>query len=171
MPDASNALEGVKLISDWAKWLITVETAAIGIIGAYLKGNVVRLPPLVKSFLTVAVGSFVVSIAAAALLLLSLPEIVQRLDGGINIWLTSNSIIGRRSEAWFTICTLWTTFTELAAGNKNQYDTVAVESSLANQQLPDDDVSQNSLNATTSSDSTHRRCVSLPDIRELQTKC
>jgi hypothetical protein len=93
--DTSNALEGIKLISDWAKWLITVETAAIGVIGAYLKGNTTKLPQLVKLFSTIAVGSFVISIAAAALLLLSLPEIVQRLDGGINIWLTSDSIIGR----------------------------------------------------------------------------
>lgn len=95
MADTSNALEGVKLISDWAKWLITVEMAAIGVIGAYLKGNTTKLPQLVKLFSTIAVGSFVISIAAAALLLLSLPEIVQQLDGGINIWLTSDSVIGR----------------------------------------------------------------------------
>jgi hypothetical protein len=93
--DTSNAMEGLKLISDWAKWLITVETAAIGVIGAYLKGNTTVLPNLVKVVSTIAIGSFVVSIATAALLLLSLPEIAQQLDGHINIWLTSDSIIGR----------------------------------------------------------------------------
>jgi hypothetical protein len=93
--DTSNAMEGLKLISDWAKWLITVETAAIGLIGVYLKGNTVALPRLVKVLSTVSIGSFVISIAAAALLLLSLPEIAQRLDGTTNIWLTSDSIIGR----------------------------------------------------------------------------
>lgn len=95
MPDTSNAMEGLKLISDWAKWLITVETAAIGVIGAYLKGNTEALPRTVKILSTLAVSSFVVSIAAAALLLLSLPEIAQGLDGNLNIWLTSDSIIGR----------------------------------------------------------------------------
>ena len=87
MGGASSALEGLKLIADWAKWLITVETAAIAVIGAYLKGNPVILPRLVKLVATVAVGSFVISMAAAALLLLSLPEIAQRLDGTTNIWL------------------------------------------------------------------------------------
>ena len=39
---------------------------------------------------------FVLSIAAAAFLLLSLPEIAQKLreDANINIWLTSDSVIG-----------------------------------------------------------------------------
>jgi hypothetical protein len=36
----------------------------------------------------------VFSIATAVLLLLSLPEIAQRLDGSVDIWLTSDSIIG-----------------------------------------------------------------------------
>jgi len=88
-------MEALKLISDWAKWLITVETAAIAIIGAYLKGNSAVLPRFVKLLSTVSIGSFVLSIAAAALLLLSLPEIAQRLDGSVNVWLTSDSIIGR----------------------------------------------------------------------------
>jgi hypothetical protein len=95
MADTSNAMEGLKLISDWAKWLITVETAAIGIIGAYLKGNTAVLPRFVKVASSVAIGSFVISIATAALLLLSLPEIAPGLNGEVNIWLTSDSIIGR----------------------------------------------------------------------------
>jgi hypothetical protein len=95
MADTSNAMDALKLISDWAKWLITVETAAIGLIGAYLKDNPAVLPKTVKLISTIAVGSFVVSIAAAALLLLSLPEIAQQLDANTNIWLTSDSIIGR----------------------------------------------------------------------------
>jgi hypothetical protein len=95
MEDKSSALEGLKLIADWAKWLITVETAAIAVIGAYLKANPILLPKTVKLVSTAAVCSFVISMAAAALLLLSLPEIAQRLDGITNIWLTSDSIIGR----------------------------------------------------------------------------
>jgi hypothetical protein len=37
----------------------------------------------------------VISISAAAILLVSLPEITQMLDGQTNIWLTKDSVIGR----------------------------------------------------------------------------
>ena len=47
-----------------------------------------------KVFATAAVVSFVISIAAAALLLLTLPEIAQNLRPEINIWLTKGSIMG-----------------------------------------------------------------------------
>jgi hypothetical protein len=40
MGDTSNALEGLKLISDWAKWLITIEAGAIAIIGSAVKEKV-----------------------------------------------------------------------------------------------------------------------------------
>jgi len=95
MADTSNAMEGLKLISAWAKWLITIEMAAIGVIGAYLKGNTAALPQVVKILITIAVCSFVLSIAAAALLLLSLPEIAQRISEAGSIWLTRDSVIGR----------------------------------------------------------------------------
>jgi hypothetical protein len=73
--DTSNAMEGLKLIADWAKWLITIETAAIGVIGAYLKGNSVVLPRVVKILSTVAIGSFVISIATSRIL--ALPKILS----------------------------------------------------------------------------------------------
>jgi hypothetical protein len=95
MAETTNALEGLKLISDWSKWLITVEAAAIGVIGAYLKKSTVNPPLTAKVLATVATCSFAISIAAAALLLLSLPEIAQQLDGKSNIWLTRDSVIGR----------------------------------------------------------------------------
>jgi hypothetical protein len=95
MSETSNALEGLKMISDAAKWLITVETAAIGLIGAYLKPTTAPSPAIAKVLLTSAVGCFVISISAAAILLVSLPEIIQMLDGQTNIWLTKDSVIGR----------------------------------------------------------------------------
>ena len=95
MSDTSNALEGIRLISDWAKWLITIETAAIAVIGAAFKQDGVRPSSVSKVLATAAVVSFVISIAAAALLLLSLPEIAQSPRADINIWLTRDSVIGR----------------------------------------------------------------------------
>ncbi len=95
MNDKSNPIEGLKLISDWAKWLVTIEAGAIAIIGAIAKTDKAPPPQLVKVFVTGAIICFLISIAAAALLLLSLPEIAQNIQPGTNIWLTQDSLIGR----------------------------------------------------------------------------
>ena len=94
MFDTANSMDALKLISDWAKWLIAVQTGAIGLIGGLFKPTA-AFPKLGKILVSSALGCFVISIAAAALLLLSLPEIAQTLDGRTNIWLTRDSIIGR----------------------------------------------------------------------------
>ena len=95
MTDSKNALEGLKLINDWAKWLITIETGAIAIIGAMVRPEKGALSQPVKVLATGAIISYLISIAAAALLLLSLPEIAQKLSTETNIWMTRDSIIGR----------------------------------------------------------------------------
>ena len=95
MSGASNSLEATKLISDWGKWLVTIETAAIALIGAFFSGDVASIHELAKVFGTLAIGSFLVSIAAAAILLLTLPEIAQNLRADQNIWLTRDSVAGR----------------------------------------------------------------------------
>jgi hypothetical protein len=95
MSENSNALEGLKLISDWAKWLITIEAGAIAIIGAIVGTDKAPPPYLVKVFVTGAIICFLISIVAAALLLLSLPEIAQNLQPRTNIWSTQDSMIGR----------------------------------------------------------------------------
>lgn len=90
----TNALEALRLVSDWAKWLITIEAGAIAIIGgAFSHGNSTRR--IAKVFATAAVTCFVCSITVAAILLLTLPEIAQSLQPDINIWLTQDSVIGR----------------------------------------------------------------------------
>jgi hypothetical protein len=91
----SNSLEALKLISDWGKWLITIETAAIAVIGGALASKDRPIPKLAKVFATSAVGSFLISIVAAAMLLLTLPEIAQSVREGENIWLTEDSVAGR----------------------------------------------------------------------------
>ena len=75
--------------------MITIETAAIAVIAAGLKTSEVAKRQLGKLLTTGAIICFVISIAAAALLLLSVPEIAQTLQPDTNIWLTRDSAIGR----------------------------------------------------------------------------
>ena len=93
--DTSSSLEAARFISDWGKWIVAIETAAIAIIGAFFNSGQKSAANAAKVFGTLAIGCFLVSIAAAALLLLTLPEIVQRLRPGENIWLTRDSVAGR----------------------------------------------------------------------------
>ena len=94
MPDTASSFEALRLVSDWAKWLVTIETAIITIMGAFFATDqLVQLPAKVIGSL--AIASFTVSIIAAAMLLLTLPEIAQNLRSDRNIWLTRDSVAGR----------------------------------------------------------------------------
>lgn len=95
MNDNSNALEGLRLIANWSKWLITLETGAVSIIGTLVIAEHVPISFLANIFATVSIICFFISIAAAAILLLSLPEIAKTLQPEQNIWITRDSIIGR----------------------------------------------------------------------------
>ena len=93
---SQNGLEAIRLISDWAKWLITIETAAIAITGALLTADDgARVSDAARLLGTAALASFFVSIAGAAVLLLTLPEIAQYFDDEVNVWLTRDSVAGR----------------------------------------------------------------------------
>ncbi len=87
-------LEAAKMINDWAKWLVTIETAAIALIGAFFTRRGSPINELAQVLATLAIISFVISIAGAASLLLTLPEIIQNLEAGQNIWLTRDSVAG-----------------------------------------------------------------------------
>jgi hypothetical protein len=95
MGSSSDSLEALKLISDWAKWLVTIETAAIAIIGTLFTSERIVVPYLAKLCGTVSIIFFLISIAGAAILLLTLPEIAQNYQSGTNIWLTQDSVAGR----------------------------------------------------------------------------
>lgn len=87
--------DGLKLIGDWCKWLITVETAAIAAIGAFTKFSegshiFVQIP------FTVAITSFVVSMLFAAGLLSAIPTAVTDMNDGDRIW--DRLIYGRTTK-------------------------------------------------------------------------
>ncbi len=97
-----NIAEVVRLISDWAKWLIAIETSVIFLIGS-LARTLPNLKLPTSKYLNIDYGRllatltilfFLASIASAAFLLLSLPEVVLRIQPGMNIWLAKDSAIG-----------------------------------------------------------------------------
>ncbi len=94
MKERDNALEALKFISDWAKWLVTLETASIALIGSLFTSDTITLANLSNIFGTSAIVCFIISIAAAATLLFTLPEIAQYLRDDTNIWMTRDSVAG-----------------------------------------------------------------------------
>jgi hypothetical protein len=78
-------MEAIKLLSDWSKWLITVETGGIvGIISVinFEKFKAAPLPIWLAAVMTLLIFTafcFLVSIYNACLGLFSLPDITQRL--------------------------------------------------------------------------------------------
>lgn len=91
----AKALESLKFLSDWAKWLTTIETGVIALIGSFFTSDKVRVTLIDKVNGILAVSCFVFSIIAAAMLLWTLPEIAQKLRPNMNIWATEDSVAKR----------------------------------------------------------------------------
>ncbi len=81
-------MEAIKLLNDWSKWVITIETAAIAGIFEVMKelGTIQAASLSLKGFnvaldllLSLGVISFVLSIFYAGQLLFSLPDIAEQL--------------------------------------------------------------------------------------------
>jgi hypothetical protein len=106
MINDANIQYSISLLSDWAKWLITIETAVIAIVGTLIRSlpsethsNSLRkswysTEKLSRILATATIIFFLLSIAAAAFLLLSLPEIALTIQPGTNIWFAKDTIIG-----------------------------------------------------------------------------
>ncbi|MDH6609281.1 hypothetical protein M2164_004916 [Streptomyces sp. SAI-208] len=86
--------EAFKIVADWAKWTITVETAVVVAVGALFgTGEVFSWTAKVTG--SVTVGSFLISTVAAAMLLASLPDVEQQnLDPDMSVWTTADSVAG-----------------------------------------------------------------------------
>lgn len=95
MSEIPSNLDALNLISDWAKWLVAIQTGAIALVGSLFTSDNSPVDLVSKAFGTSAIICFLVSIGAAAILLLSLPEIAQYLSPEQNIWNTRDSLIYR----------------------------------------------------------------------------
>jgi len=76
-------MEAIRILSDWSKWIVILETAAIAGILAWLKpisaGQLRGWAIIPNILLALAAVCFAVSIYYAAELLFSLPDIVEQL--------------------------------------------------------------------------------------------
>jgi hypothetical protein len=105
-------LESLKLLKEWSTWLVAIQTAAIGAIGAGFKdvvfidhcrvlGLASGCGQFAKLLASSVVVLFGVSIISALYLLLALPAIVLRLpaaDKTVNIYLMQRSQQDKRSQ-------------------------------------------------------------------------
>ena len=95
MVNETNSLEALKLISDWGKWLVTIETGLVAIIATQFASGARGMTTWAKRLATLSMASLAASILAAAALLLTLPEIAQTVQPDQNIWTTRDSVAGR----------------------------------------------------------------------------
>jgi len=94
MDGTENIIEALKMVSDWSKWLVSIETFAIAILGGLFTKDNILLNKKARLYGTCAVLCFATSICFAAMLLLTLPDIVQTLRTSSNIWFTKDSVVG-----------------------------------------------------------------------------
>ncbi|MEO1375996.1 MAG: hypothetical protein AAFW70_17095 [Cyanobacteria bacterium J06635_10] len=61
-------LESIKLLSDWAKWLTTIQTGVIALIVSLFTSKNIQISLMDKTFAVLSISCFVLSIVAAAML-------------------------------------------------------------------------------------------------------
>jgi hypothetical protein len=89
-------MEAIKLLSDWSKWLITLETASIAGILSILKATDHSKRSIVISLaLLITILCFLFSIFKACKMLFSLPNIVQYLPE------SKSATIDKMSDEYF----------------------------------------------------------------------
>lgn len=76
----NNDLDALKMLAEWSKWLVLVQTGAITVIGAFWKPDILnQVGTLPKFLMSLTILCFGVSILAASYLLKSIPATMQRL--------------------------------------------------------------------------------------------
>jgi hypothetical protein len=74
----SNQVEGLKALADWAKWIVSIQTAVVGgLVIAILKGEIEAAGGSVTLLVAAAV-CLVVSIIAATMLMGQIPAAIER---------------------------------------------------------------------------------------------
>ena len=113
-------MEALKLLNDWSKWIVTLETGAIAGILAWLKSTSVSADGSVghlrlwECILAFAVICFAISIYYAAQLLFSLPDIAEQLpdasEESINEmtgnYMGANILHYEQRQWWLFVCGL-----------------------------------------------------------------
>ena len=89
--EATQAVEAVKLLADWAKWLVAIETTAIAVVAFVATMHDPYIRGMASVLASGAVFCFASSVIAATLLLRSLPGIMQTIKPGQNIWDTEDA--------------------------------------------------------------------------------
>jgi len=77
--------EAIKLLGDWCKWLVTIETAAIAAIVAMFKDGG-AIPIVFQVACSFAVPLFLASIVVTGWTMLSLPTTLQNIPNHTSIW-------------------------------------------------------------------------------------
>jgi hypothetical protein len=78
--------EGLKMISDWCKWIVTIETGAIALIGALITKGGAPLGNSARYGLISSVTFFIVSIVFACGILSALPASFVDIKPGEHVW-------------------------------------------------------------------------------------
>lgn len=90
MNQENRAVEAVKLLSDYAKWLVTIETTAVAGLSYILAVNDPFAHGFIRGLACGAVVAFIMSILAVTALLRTLPTIMQDVKPGHSIWKTQD---------------------------------------------------------------------------------
>ncbi len=87
MPIEEEQTEGLKMIADWCKWAITVETGAIALIGstAFKEGERAHLAHGVAGCAATSIVAFAFSMAVALLILSAIPTALQHIGPGMSV--------------------------------------------------------------------------------------
>ena len=76
----TNDLEAVKFVADWSKWLASIQTAVVTLVGyTSIKGSIYMSGPIQLTLVIAAMISFFISLFCASFILFALPGIIQRL--------------------------------------------------------------------------------------------
>lgn len=80
-PDYTKPLETIRLIKDWSIWLVTTQTAAVGLITLFYKNGLV-----LNLWTGLTVAFFIISVIAGSIVLAGLPSVVGRLEENSDVY-------------------------------------------------------------------------------------
>lgn len=106
----SRAVESVKLLSDFAKWLVTIGTTAVAGLSYVLTVHDPFAHGFVRALACGAVVAFIASILSVTALLRTLPAIMQDLRPGQSIWKTQDKTMMGFSFSTSALASLGSTF-------------------------------------------------------------